>query len=189
MPTVSKPVDPQTADFAVGSAFDLILKETLVWEGGLDDDPQDPGGRTAYGIIQREYDKWNRDHGLPPLDVWKISRGEVKLIYYFNYWKPLQCGDYSPPVAAVVFDYGVNSGNHQAIKDSQRCLGVVADGMLGPQTHAALVATTPPLFAHRLDARRLALLENLPTWGRFGRGWETRVDGETKFADGLITTI
>lgn len=180
-PTDAPAVIPITRD-----AFDVVLKKTLVWEGGNDDDPQDPGGRTSRGIIQREYNKWCALHGHAQRDVWDAADIEVASIYHENYWLPLRCADYSPAVACVLFDYGVNSGNHQAVKDAQRCLGLTADGQLGPATHGALVHCEPLLFVHHLDARRLSLLENLPTWHRFGRGWSERVAGEDKFATNLI---
>jgi len=46
-----------------------IYKTVRVFERGNDDDPQDPGGRTSRGIIQREYDKYSDRKGLPRRDV------------------------------------------------------------------------------------------------------------------------
>ena len=45
--------------------FARALRLVLVDEGGLDDDPHDHGGRTAHGIIQREYDGFRARKALP----------------------------------------------------------------------------------------------------------------------------
>ena len=38
--------------------FQRCLTVTLKWEGGYSNHPDDPGGPTMRGIIQREYDAW-----------------------------------------------------------------------------------------------------------------------------------
>ncbi len=43
--------------------FERCLAITLKWEGGYSNHPDDPGGPTMRGIIQREYDAWRRKHG------------------------------------------------------------------------------------------------------------------------------
>ncbi len=50
----------------VADTFPHALRLVLIDEGGLDDDPHDHGGRTAYGIIQREYDGYRARHNRPP---------------------------------------------------------------------------------------------------------------------------
>ena len=92
------------------------LKFVLAWEGGRDDDPDDPGGRTAFGIIQREYSAWRRAHGEVAKDVWDISPDEVRAIYAQNYWIPMQCDGHTAPFDLVVFDSAVNCGNGRAVK-------------------------------------------------------------------------
>ena len=37
----------------VATNFDISLPVTLEWEGGYTNDPDDPGGPTNLGIIQR----------------------------------------------------------------------------------------------------------------------------------------
>ena len=56
-----------------GSTYDEALRRVRIHEGGNDDDPRDPGGRTSRGIIQSEWtDCVARHPGQRlPADVWK----------------------------------------------------------------------------------------------------------------------
>src|SRR5258705_8638798 len=69
--------------------FDACLKPLLEHEGGNDDDPQDPGGRTSRGIIQSEYDRYRARKGKPKRDVWTADDAEVDEIYQTEYWDAL----------------------------------------------------------------------------------------------------
>lgn len=155
--------------------FDRCLKAVLVHEGGNDDDPRDPGGRTSRGIIQTEYDAWRTRQGLPKRDVWTASDAEVRAIYFAEYWKPLACDDLPPGVDYAVFDYGVNSGIGRSAKQLQIIVGATPDGMIGPKTEAAVAANDSTAVATKLCDERLSFLQDLRTWRVFGRGWGQRV--------------
>ena len=64
------------------SNFKPSLAAVLKSEGGNDDDPQDHGGRTSRGVIQREYDAWRKEKGLFALDVWKAPDSDIAMIYH-----------------------------------------------------------------------------------------------------------
>src|SRR5271157_3262540 len=72
----------------VVSNFEPSLKLVLISEGGSDDDPHDPGGRTSRGITQREYNAYRIREGLVQGDVWRATDAEVKQIYHDSYWEP-----------------------------------------------------------------------------------------------------
>lgn len=169
--------------------FNLCYIKTLEFEGGKDDDPVDPGGRTAYGIIQTEYNKWRRKNGLPTRDVWRISESEKQTIYWENYWVPLKCEELPAGIDFVMYDYGVNSGIGRAIRHAQKVLGVPVDGKLGPITLGALKAANPTKFIDDLDNLRLSYLEGLKIWYRFGRGWSRRVKEGREYAKSLLPPI
>jgi hypothetical protein len=61
-----------SADFQRALAF--VLKA----EGGYTNHPSDRGGPTNKGILQREYDQYRRDNGLPSADVRDILNAEVE---------------------------------------------------------------------------------------------------------------
>jgi lysozyme family protein len=159
------------------NTFDDCLKPLLVHEGGNDDDPQDPGGRTSRGITQSEYDRYRIQHGLAPQDVWSAADSEVRWIYLFNYWNMMKCDQLPAGVDYCVFDYGVNSGISRAAKILQKVLGVPVDGVIGPATITNVTAhRTPISVINAVCDERLAFLRALKTWPHFGTGWGRRVE-------------
>ena len=159
----------------MSSRFEICLPRILKHEGGKVDHPRDPGGRTAYGVIQRTYDDYNRRQGRPRKDVFKISQAEVAAIYEANYWKSTG-GKLPVGMDYVAFDAGVNSGPRQGNKWIQRALKVSADGKIGPQTIAAANGHgNPTQVVKDACAKRMAFLRGLRHWGTFGRGWTRRV--------------
>lgn len=160
----------------VASNFAPALRAVLVHEGGFSNHPADPGGATMQGIIQSVYNDFRRVQGLAVQPVKMLTPAERDEIYKKRYWDLIK-GDQLPAgVDYVVFDGCVNSGAAQSTKWLQRAVGVPADGVIGPQTLAA-VAAYPDydrLIADIL-ARRLAMLQNLKTWKTFGKGWGRRV--------------
>lgn len=157
------------------SVFAECLKLLLVHEGGNDDDPRDPGGRTSRGVIQSEWSEWRKTHPGLPSDVWKAPNAQVAAIYREKYWDALCCDELPHGVDYAVFDYGVNSGISRSAKLLQRLVGVPQDGIVGPQTVAHAHDVDAEEFVDRFCDERLAFLRGLGTWGTFGRGWSNRV--------------
>lgn len=148
---------------------------TLDYEGGNDDDPHDPGGRTSRGITQREYNRWRASHPGLPVDVWRAPQATIVDIYRQEYWNPVAGDTWARGCDLVVYDAGVNSGLGKALAWSRYTLNASTGNLaqlaiLGQ--HADSVA-----FIKRFQARRLSFLEHLGTWGYFGRGWGRRVAG------------
>lgn len=157
------------------SSYDEALSRLLVHEGGNDDDPRDPGGRTSRGILQREWDKWRQTHPGLPSDVWEAPQDQVVAIYRQKYWDALRCDELPPGVDYAVFDYGVNSGIGRSSKVLQGIVGVTQDGEIGPNTLAAVASSNPKDLVARICDERLSFLQGLKTWPTFGRGWARRV--------------
>lgn len=153
------------------------LAETLNWEGGYSDDPYDPGGKTMHGIIQSEYDRYRRSKGLPTRWVKLIEKQEELEIYKAGYWDKVNADDLPVGVDLVMFDYAVNSGPGRAIMTAQAALGLPVDGVLGPKTMQALQSGNPTETIHKIMDARLAFLQRLNTWWRFGVGWSRRCAG------------
>lgn len=117
--------------------FERALGIILRFEGGKVDDPQDPGGRTAYGITQRTYDSYRDGHSLPRRDVWLIEPGEYEQIYRQMYWLAAHCDGLPWPLSLIHFDEAVNAGVSRAILLLQKSVGAATDGVWGPATAAA----------------------------------------------------
>lgn len=63
------------------SSYAEALRRLLQHEGGNDDDPRDPGGRTSRGIIQREWNVWRETHPGLPADVWQAPQSRAEKYY------------------------------------------------------------------------------------------------------------
>src|SRR5262245_35115614 len=157
------------------SSYNEALARLLVHEGGNDDDPRDPGGRTSRGILQREWDVWRRSRPGLPADVWRAPQDQVEAIYRQNYWNALRGDDLPAGVDYAVFDYGVNSGIGRAAKVLQRLVVTAVDGEVGPDTVAATKRANAAALIEAICDERLAFLQGLRTWPTFGKGWSRRV--------------
>lgn len=147
-------------------AFDILLKH----EGGFSDHAADPGGKTRFGIteaVAREVG-YRGDMRELPLDL-------AKRIYKDRYWDAVRAEELPEAVRYAVFDAAVNSGPRQAILWLQRAAGVKDDGIIGPQTLAAVHAADPERLLRRFLSQRLRFMTNLPNWGSFSRGWARRI--------------
>ena len=147
--------------------FERALEFVLVWEGGLVNDPADPGGRTAYGVTQRVYDGWLKARGQPTKDVYTISQAEVATIYQQFYWNPIMVGR-TWPLNVVLFDTAVNMGVGRANEflDAAKRLPVLPwqDRMT---VLAGRVMTNRERYYRNLAAAR-------PTLSKFLVGWLNR---------------
>lgn len=150
--------------------FDQAFSILLGHEGGYSDHPDDPGGKTKYGITE-VVARANGYHGPIedlPLDV-------AKRIYRARYWDGLRLDEMPAAVRYVAFDSAVNSGVGQAAKWLQRAVGVSDDGKIGPQTMAAVAHADPMVVRQNILGQRLRFMTALGVWPTFGRGWAKRI--------------
>ena len=103
------------------TAIDFVLK----YEGGLVDNPSDPGGLTNFGISSRSY---------PSVDIRNLTREGAEEIYRRDYWDAVHGDELPGPLAVAVFDSAVNQGAGTAKRMLQISLDVDADGIIGPKT-------------------------------------------------------
>lgn len=139
-------------------------------EGDYSDHPDDPGGKTRFGITEAVA----REFGFTG-NMWDLPLAHAKLIYQTKYWDAVRASELPPRLRYPVFDAAVNSGPKQAIKWLQAAAGVATDGILGPITLKAAQDLNPADLKLRMLARRLNMLTDLPTWKAFGRGWAKRI--------------
>jgi uncharacterized protein (TIGR02594 family) len=166
-------------------AFERCLAVTLRWEGGNDDDPRDPGGRTSRGILQSEWDAWRQSRSGLPQDVWDAPQAQIEAIYRQRYWDRMLCGQMPAGVDLAVFDFGVNSGG--GVKVVQRVVGTDPDSEVGPLTLAAIDAVPAGQLIDRICDARMAYLQGLAIWPTFGRGWTNRVNDVRAKAHTMIS--
>ena len=78
------------------------------WEGTkFENDPDDPGGATKYGIDQRSH---------PKEDIKNLTEDRAKEIYYSEYWNSNRCEKMVYPLGEAFFDTCVNCGRGRADK-------------------------------------------------------------------------
>ena len=149
------------------STFDRAIKYVLRHEGGLVNDPADPGGLTNRGITKRDY---------PHLDIANLTEAETIEIYHKDYWRPVYDEMTDTDAACKVFDMAVNMGHRQAHKLLQRAVGVLDDGVFGPKTLKA--ANECHNLVDRLCKQQAEFYNMLvirrPTLHKFLRGWTKR---------------
>lgn len=177
--------------------YALALIFVLDHEGGFVDHPADPGGATNLGISLRflralgtSLGDVDQDGDIDAEDVQALTREDASRLYRTQFWEPLRLDELPVPLAMAVFDFAVNTGPRQAVRDLQRTINdythpserIAVDGALGPITAgwardlAGHFATGPVFLASylfrrlsfytRLVARNGSLLPFLAGWTR-----------------------
>lgn len=154
--------------------FDDALAAVLHHEGGYVNHPSDPGGMTNLGCTKKVWEEWVR-HPVDEATMRALTPADVAPLYRKKYWDAVRGDDLPAGVDYAVFDCAINSGPGRAAKFLQEVVGVSADGAIGPATLRAVAAMPPAEIVQKYQARRLAFLQALPTWGTFGKGWGRRV--------------
>ena len=147
-------------------SFDYCVNLILKEEGGYVDNKQDPGGKTRFGISQRQY---------PYLDIATLTEEAAREIYHMDYWTPVRGDDLPKPVALCVFDCAVNQGVGSAIRLLQGTVGADVDGQLGPQTMLFLKQRPVIDVVNNFMADRALKYSRTPNYDVFGKGWTRRL--------------
>jgi lysozyme family protein len=171
------------ADF--GKAFD----ETMKFEGGYGNDPQDPGGETYKGVARKMNPTWG---GWTVIDLMKAKsafprnldsntdlQNQIQEFYMVNYWSKVN-GDaiLDQEIAESIFDFAVNAGTSTSAKLAQIVVGVAPDGVMGPDTLSKLNSYTSreflAIFAVHKIARYVHICENRVESKKYFYGWVKR---------------
>lgn len=171
------------------SSYAACYQRVRVHEGGNDDDPRDPGGRTSRGIIQREWTPYVQAHPDKnlPADVWQGPDWAIDDIYKTKYWTTVHGDDLPAGIDDSVYDYGINSGPARANKVLRRCIGC-NDNAPFTEVKVALAKRDAKAVVIAINDERLRFLQGLPTWPTFGKGWGRRVAEVRAFSLQLAST-
>jgi len=167
-------------------ALAFVLRPDV--EGGLVDDPHDPGDRTNLGITEGTLRDARLLMDALPATVEALTRADAERIYRLLYWKRAHCDEMPDALALFTFDSAVQHDPRDAVRFVQRALKLNADGDFGPKTKAAVAAvknwsaTLQVVFARRVH--HYMLLDKLDD--RYGFGWALRVARAYDTAKGLL---
>ncbi len=157
--------------FYLKTNFPASLKLVLVHEGGNDDDPRDPGGRTSRGITAGEWAAWRQSHPGFSSDVWEAPQSQVEAIYKQKYWDAIDGDNVVSGLDYCAFDSAVLDGVGRA----RPWLVQVQNMEVGRAINT---------FCD-MRLARLRGLTNL--WSTYGRGWSNRVADVRREALSLTT--
>lgn len=175
-----------------------VAAEIVRREGGLVNDPDDPGGLTNYGVTLATLKRIGRDltgdGRVTGADIRALTPEAAQAIFVEHYFLKPGLNRLPESIQASVFDMYVNSGRN-AVKILQQVLcdfgvKVAVDGVLGLETErgAAQVAAMAP--DHLADAYAIArrnyyyaLADARPRMRKFARtrsggkgGWIRRAE-------------
>ena len=150
------------------------------------EDYPDRGGPTKGGITLAALRQWRAAPATSPQALQHLGKDEALAILRRRY---VQCNGIEQleglPVFAQVVDNSVLSGPYQSVCDLQTALGVTVDGIIGPQTCAAVEAQRDTVDRQLVAARALrivAFVQKHPKQLIFLKGWMRRVLGFLKGA-------
>lgn len=154
--------------------FKQAVQKTIAHEGGFVNNPLDHGGPTKYGITQAD---------MPNVSIKDITPDDAAGYYQEHYWKALYSDMVSQGLAEKLFDMGVLFGVGTAVKMLQISMtneiGLISDGVFGPNTLAAVNQSTYDLLPNykiTLIQHVVNIVNNHPEQGAFVNGWVSRIN-------------
>lgn len=154
--------------------FAESLQHVLKHEGGFVNHKDDPGGMTNLGCTKKVWEE-HCGHPVDEKAMRALTPVDVAPLYRRKYWDKIKGDELPSGVDYIVFDAAINSGPGRAAKWLQACVGVEADGGIGPKTLAAVETFDAKQLIEDYSKRRLSFMMDLPTWNTFGKGWSRRV--------------
>lgn len=164
----------------VASNFSAAL--AFVWAPGRDSPKDgyhssvgDPGGGTFGGIIETTWANAMQD-GLVAGSLKNASITQLSLVIKRKFWDQY-CAELPKGLDLLVFNGIFMSGRFPELL--QQCLGFTdgdVDGSIGKFTKGAIADSDPETLIKAIHGVHDYYLRTLQTWGRFGAGWEKRLE-------------
>lgn len=183
------------------SDFNQAIPIILQHEGGLVNDPNDPGGITNFGIslrylqslVQQEpqlLSVYDVDHQgvINALDIRDLPEADAIQIYKTQWWDKYNYGEINDQsLATKIFDLAVNMGGITANKLLQQACNILSgnncvevDGILGVMSLAVINKLNPVATLQTLRQQAIQYYQNLvannPSLSKFLNGWLNRVE-------------
>lgn len=160
--------------------FSSAIKKMLNLEGGKTYEKSDRGGKTNFGITQRTFNTWRDSIKQPRADVFKITQEEAKEIYKKNYWDLIKGSQLPHDVAQAILSMALTDGPQDAIRHTQKILGIPPTGIMGPITmksiwSAAKQKGTKKLTNYIVD-KQIQRYQSDEQAKTYGKGWTNRAE-------------
>ncbi len=128
--------------------FGRWLDWLLQWEGTVyENDPDDPGGATKFGIDQRSH---------PKVNIRALTRDQAAAIYLDEAWQKMHADELPAGLGEVLANIAVNCGKVDAIKWLETALSMDANGTFDAVLlRQAKLANTRALCTALLDRTEL----------------------------------
>jgi len=159
--------------------FETAYNILIALEGGFVNHKYDRGGKTKYGISQRQY---------PDIDIENLTKEKAMKITKRDYWNKLSCDEFdNEELKLEMLDFGFVAGTSRCARYLQQALNLmgydcIVDSIIGPNTvnqanracrkyaKALLAAIRGFEFEH---FKRLALKDE--SQKAFIKGWLARI--------------
>lgn len=177
--------------------FEDMMDFVLAWEGRtFEDDPDDPGGATKYGLCLRSLKQraqtdyaWLTSIGVRlPADkesIRNLTERQAYRMYARYYWDPVDRYGLGRKSRAAMFDTNINCGLKRAVSCMQRYIGTEEDGIAGPVTLEVAKSYQDRELAQGILSNRMQFYERLvrskPVMKKYLRGWRNRVNALADF--------
>jgi len=165
-------------------AFDKAFAFTHQQEGGFVlATLKGEEAETYAGIYRKMQPNWQ---GWALIDAGDTGSDKLKQMvrdfFFQRFWVRSKLEQLPMPLAGLVYDFAVNSGEVLAIKKLQQILMVKDDGIIGANTAAMARGLPIDKINMRYIAARLDYLNDLKGWTINGRGWSQRIADIINFA-------
>ncbi len=160
--------------------FNTWFSWLLKWEGTVyENDPNDAGGATKYGIDQRSH---------PKVDIRALTEERAASLYWNEAWTLMHAEELHPGVGEVLANIAVNCGAHAAVTWMQTILGLKVDGFYGPITLRAATQAVPSTLCYKLLSRTEQHYRSIAKGrkARYLKGWLNRNNSLNAFIQPLL---
>lgn len=189
-----RPARPKDGSSVYSARFERAIRFAFEWECVTDsrgrviaeEDPDDPGGLTKFGIDKAAHPSLGADF------IRNMTEAQAKEIYFNGEWRNARAEELPPLLGEISFDMTIFDGTGRAMTALQGAVGANVTGKWTDETFnraTALMAnheSLPRAADRMLDwraARYYVLVENKPKLRKFLGGWLNRTNALRKALD------
>lgn len=152
--------------------INAALDKVQAIEGGLVNDPVDPGGLTNRGVTLKFLQSVRPE--ATEKDLRALTAEDARGLFRQEFVDKVGIDRLPDRVQAEAIGLAINAGPARAIRVLQAAAGAKDDGKVGPKTIEALKGLTDAQVKAAVDDYYISLVERKPELSKFLRGWLNR---------------